>query len=81
MRLLSVSAMLLFGNPVAEMRQRLALEALLSRERKALARGVFKNVAVVVHGYDTLMRSTASRCSMQAQRPSRSPRMLTPKPK
>ncbi len=41
-RHLSVSAMLLFGNPVAEMRQRLALEALLSRERKALARGVFK---------------------------------------
>ena len=49
-RHLSVSAMLLFGNLVAEMRQRLALEALLSRERKALARGVFKNGAVVVHG-------------------------------
>ena len=41
-RHLSVSAMLLFGNLVGEMRQRLALEALLSRERKALARGVFK---------------------------------------
>jgi hypothetical protein len=34
--------MLRFGNLVGEVRQRLALEALLSRECKALARGVFK---------------------------------------